>query len=368
MADSKEQQGDSSGPKTVERKSTLVRPLRRVLLVGVGLCLGIAALVAAAALPPDHATAPTEPAVPSPSPNPYRAFSPTSWWNTPLPDSAPQNPAEDLILDYLRTAPGSGDGCLKLVGTGDSPWGQPVYWAKPSDTAYDIQGLVNVRSPELKGLRIPAGAQPPANNDASMTIFDLSAGFVTLLTEAAYDAGDDTWTASFATVTYLDSNGLNVLTGRSDHDHNVGSHRGNNGATAVVRWDMVRAGAIRHVLKAAAGPELANRWVFPMVGSDGDYTGTDPAVPPQGVRLRIRPSVDLDALNLEPQALVIARALQQYGLYLGDSGGVTALKVEDTVAEGRGQLWTARAHDLCRLPFTPEYWDVVAEGYGPSLP
>jgi hypothetical protein len=103
-----------------------------------------------------------------------------------------------------------------------------------------------------------------------------------------------------------------------------------------------------------------------MVGSDG--TVTDPALgaPPEGLRLRLKPSLDLQRLGLHPQALAIAKALQKYGVYLGDSGGTTALKLEDTRAEGRGQLWTVTADDLCMLPFTPQFWDVLPEGYDPS--
>jgi hypothetical protein len=294
-----------------------------------------------------------------------RAFEATSWWNTPLPDSAPRDPAAGRILHYLRTAPESGRGCLTLAGAGASHWGTPSYWAKPKDPSYDVEGL-RQPIPELRHLRIPLSARPAANNDSAMSIYDLQKGYVVALTGADYDVATDTWHAAGATVTYLDSNGLNVLTGRSDDPRNVGSHRGNNGATMAVSWDQVQAGAIRHVLKVASGPEVSSRHVFPMVGSDGAYHGHNPAVPPQGLRLRIKASVDLNDLDLSPEALVIARALQRYGFYIGDSGGTTALKLENTRAEGRGQLWDIDADALCGLPFTSRYWDVVSEGYDPT--
>ena len=63
---------------------------------------------------------------------------------------------------------------------------------------------------------------------------------------------------------------------------------------------------------------------------------------------------------------MIARALQGYGFYIGDSGGTTALKLQNTRAEGQGQLWAVSADALCDLPFTSEYWDVVAEDYDPT--
>ncbi len=290
------------------------------------------------------------------------AFHPNSWWNTPLPEEVSLHPAAAEILDYLRTGRESGQGCLMLAGAGDGRWGHPIYWAAPRDPAYDVTGLTGPRPPELDRLRIPPGARSANNSDGNMTVYDRQKGYVVALTDADYDAGSDTWTASGGTVTYLDSNGLHVGTGRADDPRNRGTHRGNNGATMAVPFHEVQGGAIRHVLKVAAGPEVANRFVFPMVGSDGDYHGDNEGVPAQGLRFRIKPSVDLAELELHEEALVIARALQEYGFYIGDSGGTTALKLENTVAEGRGQLWDVPADALCGLPFTSEYWDVLAEG------
>lgn len=296
-----------------------------------------------------------------------RAFEPRSWWNTPLPTHVPQDPYAVQILHHLQTAPQAGRGCLMLAGAGQHPqWGTPIYWAKSTDPAYRVSGVRPGAPAQLTHLRIPRGAVPSASTDQTMIIYDRSAGYVTALTGAHYHPGSDTWTARGATVTYLDSNGLNVKTGHSDNPANVGTHRGNNAPTMVVSWDQVNAGAVRHVLKVASGPELSDRYVFPMTGSDGDYTGNNPAVPPEGLRLRIRPAVDLAALGLDPQALVIARALQRYGIYLGDSSGTTALKLEGTIAEGRGQLWQLPADALCQLPFTPRYWQVIAPGYSPA--
>jgi len=296
-----------------------------------------------------------------------RPFHADSWWNTPLPGEVPLEPAAEEILDYLRTGRESGRGCLTLAGAGDSQWGQPVYDARPRDPSYHILGPAEPLS-ELARLRIPVGAQSASNSDRSMTVYDRAKGYVVALTGAEYHAGRDAWSAAGATVTYLDSNGLHEATGASDDPRNRGSHRGNNGAVMAVEIDDVRSGAIDHVLKVAAGPEVADRYVFPMVGSDGDYHGSDPGVPAQGLRLRIKPSIDLEKLDLHPEALVIARALQGYGFYIGDSGGTTALKLQDTRAEGLGQLWTVSADALCDLPFTSEYWDVVAGGYDPTEP
>jgi hypothetical protein len=51
--------------------------------------------------------------------------------------------------------------------------------------------------------------------------------------------------------------------------------------------------------------------------------------PPEGARIRIKPSIDLSTFDLSPQAMTIARALQEYGAVIGDqSGGPASLKLE----------------------------------------
>src|SRR5690349_1985075 len=85
--------------------------------------------------PPLRADAPPARSVGEPA---ARAFTDNSWWNTPLPRDAPSNPHAAAILDYLRTAPESGPGCLVLAGAGASRWGQPMYIARPGDRAYHV--------------------------------------------------------------------------------------------------------------------------------------------------------------------------------------------------------------------------------------
>ncbi len=138
-------------------------------------------------------------------------------------------------------------------------------------------------------------------------------------------------------MTYLASNGLNVNTGRSDDPRNIGTHRGNTGPTMAASWDQVKQGAIRHVLKVAVGSRARRpvrlpdgrlrRWV------QGEQTRR---CRPRGLRLRIKPSVDLNALHLSPEALIIARALQQYGFYIGDSSGRDSAEAREHQGRGPG--------------------------------
>ena len=135
-----------------------------------------------------------------------------------------------------------------------------------------------------------------------------------------------------------------------------------NGATSAVRFDEVKAGAIRHILKIISGPELSTKSILPIVNSDGD--SSRPNAPAQGTRLRLKPSVNLHRIK-NKQARVIARAMQRYGVYIGDSGGHTTVKLENTRLEGRGQRWNVGSKALCRIPLSRKYWKVVPNGYHP---
>jgi len=83
----------------------------------------------------------------------------------------------------------------------------------------------------------------------------------------------------------------------------------------LARFDEVQQGEIRHALRFTA-PQTRREFIFPArhFASDSD----DPTLPAMGQRLRLRANVDLSGLG--PQARVVARALQRYGMLLADNG------------------------------------------------
>ncbi len=82
----------------------------------------------------------------------------------------------------------------------------------------------------------------------------------------------------------------------------------------LVRYDEVRAGAIRHALRVTF-PATQKGFIFParhQAGSD------DASLPPMGARLRLRADVDLS--TYKGQARVILEAMKTYGLIVADNG------------------------------------------------
>ncbi len=247
------------------------------------------------------------------------------------------------------------------MGADTDRWGEPIFWAEPGDTEYAVVRTRYYLPPEFDRLRIPSHARAGDNSDQQLVIYDLDRGIVSWLWKATYDATNDVWSAGGGSVAYLDSNGLHAKLPGADEPRNTGSNRGLNGAITAVRHDQVQAGAIDHVVKIGLN-SVRDEHLFPMIGSDGK--STHPHAPPQGARLRIKPSVDLSTFDLHPQARPIATALQRYGVIVGDSTGAPiALKLEDTVTAGRGQLWQLSKQALCSIPI--EAFEVIDYGYVP---
>jgi len=82
----------------------------------------------------------------------------------------------------------------------------------------------------------------------------------------------------------------------------------------LVRADEVAAGAIRHALRFTA-PRTRDRHVYPARHDAGD---DDPDLPPMGLRVRLKRSVDIS--GYPRQARIVLQALKTYGMLLADNG------------------------------------------------
>ena len=88
----------------------------------------------------------------------------------------------------------------------------------------------------------------------------------------------------------------------------------------LIRTGEIAAGRIPHALAAQAPASLLEKaYVWPAAAFDRDshYSG----MLPMGALLAIPPSVDIARLGLSPRGTVLARAAQDYGVYVVDRGG-----------------------------------------------
>src|SRR5207237_6817720 len=95
---------------------------------------------------------------------------------------------------------------------------------------------------------------------------------------------------------------------------------------SLVTYDEVASGVIRHAIRYTA-PSTQRAYLWPA----RHYTGnnTDSTLPPMGLRLRLKASVDIS--GYPPQLRVILQALKDYGMLLADNG--TAWEIQGTPDE-----------------------------------
>lgn len=292
----------------------------------------------------------------------FRPFTADSYWNKPLPSNAPIDANNALYIADASDSTKSGP-YLGLTGApgADQAYSAPLYWPKKSDPTYTI-------TPSLYGpsvtLPIPLDALPQSGTDGALWLFDLPDNMLVQLWQATFDAANG-WSASSVSRYMIDSNGLDKKAQGSNDALNTG-HRGVPPNVQLVRLDEVKAGAIEHRLEcywhATGQPNASTPWFYwPMVGYEQNKGG----IVPEGIVIRIQPSIDLSKKGLSPAALVIATALQKYGCTIGDNSGGTnnRLKLE------RGeQAWKsldpALTGDALKSLAWSE-WEFIQGGYDP---
>jgi hypothetical protein len=292
---------------------------------------------------------------------PVPGFSRGSYWQQPLPRDAPPDPASDEMIAFLHQDH-SPDHIVLVGADRGGDWGTPIFSAAEDTPTFSVQNnCAFPQPPEFRSVPIPENARADPTSDAEMTIYDLHRRVVYGFWKTRYDESTEEWSACGGTVYYMDSNGLDGTLPQSDEERNFG-HRGLPPTTYAVTYDEIQRGTIDHVLKIAVNTAAVDH-VWPMSGSDGD--SMDPSAPPEGARLRLKPSIDLSSMELSRPQLTIATAFQEYGVVIGDqSGGPAALKLENTVAEGRGQLWRGLLEEDSLSMFSFEDFEFVKLGYG----
>ena len=83
----------------------------------------------------------------------------------------------------------------------------------------------------------------------------------------------------------------------------------------LARYDEVAAGSIDHALRFTA-PRTRRAYIYPARHYASD--STDPSLPPMGLRVRLKASVNIN--GFPPQARVVLLALKRYGMILADNG------------------------------------------------
>ena len=140
--------------------------------------------------------------------------------------------------------------------------------------------------------------------------------------------GNGAWTCSVGAATDLSGTGVRPpKDSRPSWAMSVGARACGFALSAgLITVDEMRAGKIEHALVIAYPHVRSHYFVSPASTAQGT---TDKAIPTRGIpcggRVQLDPRLDVESLGLSPSGVIIARALQQYGAFVGDFSGAISL-------------------------------------------
>jgi hypothetical protein len=166
------------------------------------------------------------------------------------------------------------------------------------------------RGPYPIPANVPIEGQPAPSNDGDRHALIVDRDSCKLYELYALQRSGSGWTAGSGAIFDLRSNRLRPAGWTSADAAGLPILPG------LARWDADAAtGAIRHALRFTVA-RTRRAYVSPARHYASSLT--DPSLPPMGLRVRLKASVDI--AHLPPQARIVAQAMKTYGMILADNG------------------------------------------------
>ena len=179
---------------------------------------------------------------------------------------------------------------------------------------------------------IPYGTKPDPSADGHLAIYDPATSREYGMWDASYDAATNTWRAGGGQAASTRTNGIAPKRTAGANAANFPLLGG------LLRPEEIQAGVIDHALVFAM-PATSKGFVCP--ATHGTGRSFNMRALRAGAHLQLDPLLDVDALPLAPWEKTVARALQEYGMYLRDSGGSLSIFAENVVnRKQRPDKWT----------------------------
>jgi hypothetical protein len=226
-------------------------------------------------------------------------------------------------------------------------WGISLAFADGSSKNYTVQCTLYCTGDTVV-FPIPAGAQPTTGSDHHLAVVNGNQELDMWL--AAYNASNDTWSAGTRAVE--DVTGWGAACAEGQHC---------NGAVAAgfdllggaVRPEEIQQGHIDHALSITSPATRSGYIACPATHTDG-ATSSSSAIP-EGARIQLDPSFNVDAQSWPAWEKVVAKALQTYGAYVSDTSGSLAIRgVADMNLGSKNWAWanTPKGASLSNLPWS----------------
>ncbi len=245
--------------------------------------------------------------VPGPTVGGCELFPPDNAWNTDI-SRAPLRANSDAVIAAIQ----SNGGTRLHPDFGQNPaYGIPYAIVPASQTEvpifYDPYGDESDPGPFPIPLDAPVEGGPGSSGDRHVLV--VRSGTCELFELFAASRSGAGWAAASGARFDLSSNALRPLGWTSADAAGLPILPG------LVRYEEVATGEIRHAIRVTFS-RTQRGYVLP--ATHFASSSTDPALPPMGLRLRLKASFDVSVLS--GQARVIAQAMQRYGLIVADNG------------------------------------------------
>ena len=250
---------------------------------------------------------------PSPGSGAPLMYSGVSFWNQPIgPNPAIDPNSANMVAMALSPYASNAN----FANT--DAWGIAVAYDTTASLSYNVLCTMYCTTGSI-AFEMPAGAQPTTGSDHHLAV--VSGAQELDLWAASYNATTDTWSAG--TTILNDASGWGASCGLGQHC---------NGAVAAgfallggaVRPEEIAQGHIDHALAITTPYTRAGYIACPATHTDGKYN--DPFALPEGALIQLDPAFNVDEQSWPAWEKVVAKALQQYGAFVADTGGTVAIR------------------------------------------
>ncbi len=325
-----------------------------------------------------------------------RFFNDTSFWNQPIGPNPVIDPESKQLVEFMAKADDRGF-WLSL-----HKWTIPVYEVNRNTPRRKVhrrfkadgKGFMKRSIPyvgpdhplghgkefaadaEAGLIPIPDYAIADPEPDSHISLVDWESGWIWDMW-AARRRDDGDWEAYTGMKYRTDGSGVfdradfAVHNGESIHPYGPSRAAGVPELAGLIMHDEILAGRIEHKLSFATQAAALQRFVYPPAcWTDGGWLKGVP----EGAVLQLDPHLDLTPFKLSPSALVVARALQEYGAVCVDVAGGHPVYAEGLYGDPKKRTWNGllNGNDLIEIKM-PHYRvmkmeNVISEGMGRREP
>jgi hypothetical protein len=258
-------------------------------------------------------------------------FSPTSWRNQPLADTAAIAPnSATLVGDLQRQI------ATYHTWVNTDAWSTPIYTVPADQPDVKVSTSNTGLQPQMNAVPLPSNAQPAGPPDqVGKPPADHSLALWQPETDSYWDflgLSKDllgNWTTGYGgRLLSLSSNGAQFPAPWG------ASATGIPLLAGLQRIKELQRGVIDHAVNVVIPEPKASSCTWPANRNDGVYQSASAI--PEGTRFRLPATLNLDSYNITPYAKIVGRAIQRYGMIVTDKdpGSAVTFIAEDPTPTG----------------------------------